>query len=105
MIGANAAAERILRTQAVAEAAELFAHHGDAASELLTDRVYDASLSPAERRRYRLIRVEIERLGRERRKVRDPYAVVVRRPSMFSVEGLARLLGFRRRNARHNRRL
>ena len=104
MIGADAAAERILRARAIAEAAELFAHHGDAAVELLTDRVYDPTLAPAERRRYRLIRVEVERLGRERRKIRNPYALAVWRPPLFSVQGLARLFGFRRRQPRRGRR-
>ena len=104
MIGANAAAERILRARALTEAAELFAHHGDAAAELLTDRVYDSSLPAAERRRYRLIRVEIERLGRERRKVRNPYALAVWQPRLFSLPGLARLFGLGRKGAGRNRR-
>lgn len=104
MSGAQATAERILRAQAVTEAAELFAHHGDAAAELLTDRVYDPALAPAERRRYRLIRVEVERLGRERRKVRNPHALAIWRPPLFSLHGLARLLGLRRGAARRDRR-
>lgn len=104
MIGADAAEERILRARAIAEAAELFAHHGDAAAELLTDRVYDSSLPPAERRRYRLIRVEIERLGRERRKVRNPYALAVWQPRRLSLQGLVRLFGFGRKAGRRDRR-
>ena len=104
MIGANAAAERILRAQALSEAAEMFAHHGDAAAELLTDRVYDAALPAEERRRYRLIRVEIERLGRARRNVRNPYALAVWRPRLLSLEGLARLFGLRRKPPPRNRR-
>ena len=104
MIGANAAAERILRARAIAEAAELFAHHGDAAADLLTDRVYDPSLPAEERRRYRLIRVEIERLGRARRNLRNPHALAVWRPPLFSLGGLARLFGFPRNGARRDRR-
>lgn len=103
MIGASAAAERILRRQAISEAAELFARHGEAAAELLVDRVYDATLAPAERRRFRLIRVEIERLGRERRKLSNPYALTIWQPRRSGLQGLARLFGFGRKAGRRDR--
>lgn len=103
MTGPGEASERTLREQAVAEAAELFAHHGDAACALLTDQAYDPALSATERRRHRLARVEVERLGRERRKVHNPYALAVWRPPLLSWAGLAHLFGLRRRKPRGRR--
>jgi hypothetical protein len=39
--------------QLIGDAADLFAHHGESASELLTASIPDPDLSPAERRRHR----------------------------------------------------
>jgi len=102
-IGPGTAAERALRDQAIAEAGELFASHGDAAGEMLTDRIHDPELSPDERRRYRLARLEVERLGRERRNSHSPNALAVWRPPLFSWEGLARIF-FRKGRQGTNRR-
>jgi hypothetical protein len=91
-IGPGTAAERALREQAVAQAVELFAHHGEAAGEMLTDRIHDPALSPDERRCYRLARLEVERLGRERRNSHSPNALAVWRPPLFSWQRLARII-------------
>ena len=103
MIGPDEASERALREQAIADAAELFAHHGEAACAMLTDQAYDPALSPTERRRHRLARMEVERLGRERRKVHNPYALAVWRPPLLSWAGLAHLFGLRRTKPRRRR--
>jgi hypothetical protein len=104
-IGPGTAAERALRERAIAEAGELFAHHGEEAGEMLTDRIHDPELSAEERRRYRLARLEVERLGRERRKAHSPTALAVWRPPLFSWQGLGALF-FRkgRRGTKRGRR-
>ena len=99
MIGAGATAERLLREQAIAEAAELFGQYGGAASEMLTGYIHDPTLSAAERRRHRLARIEVERLARERRDAHSSHALVVWRPSFFSWRGIGALFG-RKRNGR-----
>ncbi|MDB5689688.1 MAG: hypothetical protein JWL91_1564 [Sphingomonas bacterium] len=93
MIGPGTAAEQALRASAVAEAADLFAHHGDAAVELLIARIHDPDLSPADRRRYRLTRLEVERLGRARRQAWSPTALAVWQPPLFSWGGIKKLFG------------
>jgi hypothetical protein len=102
-IGPGTAAERALRDKAIEEASELFAHHGDEAGEMLTDRIHDPELSADERRRYRLARLEVERLGRERRRAHSPNALAVWRPPLFSWQGLTSLF-FRKRSGGTNRR-
>jgi hypothetical protein len=102
-IGPGTAAERALRDEAIAKANDLFAHHGEAAGEMLTDRIHDPALSADERRCYRLARLEVERLGRERRASHSSNALAVWRPPLFSWQGLARIF-FRKGRAGTNRR-
>jgi len=102
-IGPGTAAERALRDQAIAQASEPFAHHGEAAGEMLTDRIHDPALSADERRCFRLARLEVERLGRERRNAHNSHALAVWRPPLFSWQGLARLF-FRKPPGGTNRR-
>ena len=95
MIGPGTAVERKLRESAVDEAAELFARHGDKAIEILIARIHDPAHSPVERRRCRLARLEVERLGRAQRVAWNPSPLVLWQPPLFSWAGMKRLFGRR----------
>lgn len=99
MFGADATREKALRRQAIEEAADLFRSHGSGAVQLVTRRSHEPGLSSEDRRRLRLARVELERLEREQRR-RSGRALVVWKPSLFSMAGLARLFGLQGRRRR-----
>lgn len=102
-IGSGAERERQLRTEAAAIALELFRERGASAVDLLTERMMQPGASAEDRRRDRLARLEVERLDRERRNGSSSRALTVWKPPLFSLAGLAGLLGIKLRPGRRRR--
>ena len=96
----GAAIERELRAEATAEAAALFQERGASAVDFLTHRLTRPGVSADDRRRDRLARLEVERLDRERRNGPMTTALSVWKPPLFSLAGLASLVGLSLRRRR-----
>ena len=92
--------ERALREQATRDAASLFQEHGRRAIAIVSDRLIDQSRSSAERRCDRLTLLAVERLDREQRKGTGATALVVWKPSLFSLEGIVGLFGIKLKRTR-----
>ncbi len=90
-----AALERDLREQALRDAAKLFHDHGARAIAMVSDRLIDQSRSAAERRCDRLTLLAVERLDRERRQGTGSAALVVWKPPLLSLAGIAGLFGIK----------
>jgi hypothetical protein len=99
-ISSAAQRERELRDTANQEAAQLFARHGDAALGIVADRLVDQDRSPEQRRADRLTLLEVERLDRDRRQGSSSGALVMWKPPLFSLAGIAGLFGIKIRSRR-----
>jgi hypothetical protein len=100
MIGTTAKTERELRARAVAEAADLFRADGPDAIEAVSARAKDRSKTMDERRFDRLTLLEIERLDRLQTEHRASQALTLWRPALFSLAGIAALIGLSKRSRR-----
>jgi hypothetical protein len=93
MIGTTAKTERELRRRAITEAAELFRADGAAAVGAVLALAKDQSKTIDERRFDRLTLLELERLDRLETERRASQALTLWKPALFSVAGIAALLG------------
>ncbi len=91
----TADAERDLREQALRDADALFRVHGQRAIAVVSGRLIDQTRSTAERRCDRLTLLAVERLDREQRQGTRSAAMVVWKPSRFSLAGIAGLFGIK----------
>jgi hypothetical protein len=100
MISTTAITERELRQRAIAEAADLFRADGPAAIQTVSARAKDQSKTIDQRRFDRLTLLELERLDRMEAAKRTSTALAPWTPAIFSLAGLASLLGIARRPRR-----
>ena len=97
---ASAVRERDLRERALGDAAALFHEHGRHAIAMVSDRLTDQSRDAAERRCDRLTLLAVERLDREQRQGTRATALVVWKPPLLSLAGIAGLFGIRLKRRR-----
>lgn len=83
----------VVESRAAVQARWLVRDHGDAAEDVLAEKMGRRDVSPADRYRYRLIWKELKRLRKSHRAVGT--AVTVWQPRLFSADRLMRLFGVR----------